>query len=86
MKDSQITFEQVMNMARQLLPLEKLWLIENLAPDLERALQASTPLRRRSMRGIFKESSISAEDIDQARQEMWNSKARASDDLVSVES
>lgn len=71
MKDHQVTFEQVANMAQQLSPLEKLWLIERLTPDIETALCASTPPRRRSLRGVLKECSISAEDIDQAREEMW---------------
>ena len=71
MEEHQITFEQILNMARRLSPLEKLWLIEHLAPDLETALQASTPAQRRSLRGVLKGCSISAEEIDQARQEMW---------------
>lgn len=71
MKDHQVTFEQVANMAQQLSPLEKLWLIERLTPDIEAALRVSKPPRRRSLRGVLKECSISAEDIDQAREEMW---------------
>jgi hypothetical protein len=58
--------------AQRLSPLEKLRLIERLASDLEAALPSSpTPPRRRSLRGVLKGCSISAEDIDQARQEMW---------------
>ena len=72
MEKPQITFEQIVNMARRLSPLEKLWLIECLAPDLEAVLQDSTPKRRRSLRGMLKGCSISAEEIDQARQEMWS--------------
>ncbi len=72
MEEPQITFEQIVNMARRLSPIEKLWLIECLAPDLEAVLQASTPTRRRSLRGVLKGCSISAEEIDQARREMWD--------------
>ena len=71
MKDSQVTFEQILNMTRRLSPLEKVWLIEQLTPDLKAALQASAPPRRRSLRGALKGCSISREEIDQARQEMW---------------
>jgi len=71
MEESQITFEQIANMARRLSPLEKLWLIERLTPDLEVVLQKSVPTRRRSLRGVLKGCSISADDIDQARKEMW---------------
>ena len=70
MEEPQITFEQIVNMARRLPPIEKLWLIERLALDLETALQSSTPARRRSLRGVLKGCSISEEDIDQARKEM----------------
>jgi hypothetical protein len=71
MEESQVSFEQILNLAQRLPPLEKLRLIEQIASDLETTLQAPTPPRRRSLRGILKGCSISAEDIDQARQEMW---------------
>jgi len=71
MEKLQVNFEQVVNIARRLSPIEKLWLIERLAPDLEEVLQSSTPARRRSLRGVLKGCSISADDIDQARREMW---------------
>ena len=71
MKDSQITFDQIVTMARRLSPLQKVWLIEQLTPDLEAALQASTPPRRRSLRGVLKGCSINTEEIDQARREIW---------------
>jgi hypothetical protein len=70
MEGSSVTLEQMVAFARQLSPLEKLQLIERLAADLERAVQEA-PKRRRSLRGVLKGCSISAEDIDQARQEMW---------------
>jgi hypothetical protein len=71
MKNPQVSFEQVANLAQHLSTLEKLRLIEHLTPDIEKALQPAAPLRRRSLRGILKGCSISAEDIDEARQEMW---------------
>lgn len=77
MKDSQVTFEQIADLTQQLSPLEKLRLIEHLTPDLEIALQASKPQRRRSLRGALKGCSINAEDIDQARQEMWGNFPKA---------
>ncbi|MEW5768308.1 MAG: hypothetical protein AB1797_11940 [bacterium] len=71
MKEPLIAFDQIVNLARQLSPLDKLRLIECLAPDLEAPLQTQTKLRRRSLRGLLKGCSISPEEIDQARQEMW---------------
>jgi hypothetical protein len=72
MDTPEVTFEKVMSMAQKLSPLEKLRLIERLAPDLEAALQASAHVRRRSLRGILRGDAISEEDIDQIRREMWD--------------
>ena len=72
--DPLITFEQVVNLAQELSPLEKLRLIERLAPDLEAALQlaqSAPPPRRRSLRGILRDSPIDVEELDIAREEMW---------------
>jgi len=71
MQERVINFEQVVNLARQLSPLDKLRVIKSLVPDLETPLQAPMKLRRRSLRGLLKGCSISAEEIDRARQEMW---------------
>lgn len=64
-------FEQVIGLTRQLSSLEKLRLIENLTRDVEVSLQTQTTQKRRSLRGLLKGCSISAEEIDQARKEMW---------------
>jgi len=64
-------FEQVVNLARRLSPFDKLRVIESLIPDLEVPLQSPMKLRRRSLRGLLKGCSISAEEIDHVRQEMW---------------
>jgi len=64
-------FEQVIDLAKQLSPLDKLRLIENLSRDVESSLKEKTTPKRRSLRGILKGCSISAEEIDQARKEMW---------------
>jgi hypothetical protein len=71
MDANSINFEQVVNLARRLSPLEKLRLIEHLVPDLKEPLQNPPPSHRRSLRGLLKGCSISAEDIDQVRQELW---------------
>lgn len=71
MQERAITFEQVVNLTRQLSPFDKLRVIESLVHSLEAPLQTSMRPRRRSLRGLLKECSISAEEIDYARQEMW---------------
>jgi len=63
-----VTVDEVMKLARGLSPLEKLRLIERLAPDLEAAM-ATQP--RQGLRGLFKACSISDEDIRAVRREMW---------------
>ncbi|HET6387602.1 MAG TPA: hypothetical protein VFJ58_29800 [Armatimonadota bacterium] len=72
---SPASLQQVLELARELSPIEKLRLIETLAPDLETALQRSTEkvAPRRSLRGMFRGCSISSEEIDELRQEMWGS-------------
>jgi hypothetical protein len=68
-------FEEVLSLVRQLTPGQKLRLIEAIVPDLEepfhRAEGGGKPLR--SLYGLWKDfgMSISAEEIDKARREMW---------------
>jgi len=62
-------FEQVIGLTRQLSSLEKLRLIENLTRDVEVSLQTQTTQiqttqKRRSLRGLLKGCSISAEEIE----------------------
>lgn len=66
-----VTIDQIVQLAHQLSPAEKLQLIEHLATDLKTAVHTSTPLRRRSLHGVLKEAHINAEEIDRARQELW---------------
>jgi hypothetical protein len=69
------TFEEVLSLVRQLTPGQKRRLIEAIVPDLEKPLQrveeSEKPLR--SLYGLWKDFSVSMspEDIDAARREMW---------------
>jgi len=69
------TFEEVLNLAKQLTPGQKLRLIGEIVLDLEEPLQRAEDGERplRSLYGLWKDFgvSISAEEIDKARQEMW---------------
>ena len=73
-------FEGVLSLVRQLTPGQKLCLIEAIVPDLEESLQRAEegekPLR--SLYGLWKDFgvSISAEEIDEARREMWGDFSR----------
>ena len=64
-------FEKVMYLAKQLSLLDKVRLIENLFHDVESSIRDQTTQKRRSLRGLFKGCSISANEIDQARRAMW---------------
>jgi hypothetical protein len=68
-----MTVDELILMARQLSPLEKLKLIEQLAPDLEPASAPGNAVsRRRGLRGSLKGSLISGEDIEQIRRTAIN--------------
>ena len=71
MAQERVTLEQVLTLAKQLTPLEKVQLIENVMPDLKASLQAVSVSRRslRSAYGICADlgSAPSAEDIDEIR-------------------
>ena len=68
-------FEEVLSLARQLTPGQKLRLIEAIVPDLEELLQRAEegekPLPL--LYGLWKDFGVSiiAEEIDKARQELW---------------
>ena len=67
-----ITLEQVLALARQLPSLDKVRLIERIAPDIERDIRQQQPLK--SLLGLCADlgPAPSAEDIDEIRREMWD--------------
>lgn len=71
MEETPATVDHIVHLIHQLSPAEKLALIEHLASDLKTAVQTSPPPRRRGLRGVLKGTSVSAEEIDQARHELW---------------
>jgi len=68
-----VTLEQVISMARQLPPLEKIRLIEQMAPEIERDMLSQRPLKLKSLLGLCADlgPAPSAEEIDDIRHEMW---------------
>lgn len=68
-----ITLEQVITLARQLPPLEKIRLIERMAPEIERDMLRQRPVKRKSLLGLCADlgPAPSAEEIDEVRHEMW---------------
>ena len=67
------TLEQVVSLARQLPPVEKIRLIERMVPEIERDMLGQRPPRRRSLLGLCADlgPAPSAEDIVEIRHEMW---------------
>ncbi|HEX8998919.1 MAG TPA: hypothetical protein VGB07_03400 [Blastocatellia bacterium] len=66
-----ISLEEVLNLAKQLSPVDKVRLFEKLAPEIERDLQLTYATPRKSLRGLWKGLSVTDEDISEVRQEMW---------------
>lgn len=71
MSDSTVELATVIGLARELTPLEKVRLVEEVMTLLEEDLieQKSSP--RRSLYGILPGADVSAEEIIEARKEMW---------------
>ena len=73
--DDAVTLEDVLKLARQLSPVDKVRLIERVAPQVERDLLNSPGDGSRSLLGLLKDlgPAPSAEEIDAARREAWAS-------------
>jgi len=75
------TFEDVLQLVKQLTPGQKLRLIEAIAPDLEEPLRYAEGGRQplQSLYGLWQDFGvdISTEEIDAARREMWGSFPRS---------
>jgi hypothetical protein len=71
MADS-ITLEKVLNLAKQLSPLDRIRLIEQITPQIKRDLATASLQPRKSLRGIWKGINISEADIAQVKTEMSN--------------
>ncbi|MGH9768618.1 MAG: hypothetical protein ACREAB_14400 [Blastocatellia bacterium] len=66
-----VTLEEVLHLAMRLSVLDKVRLVERIAPEIERDLQAAQPAPRESLRGIWQGLDITDEDIAEVRREMW---------------
>jgi hypothetical protein len=66
------TLDEIMDLVHQLSPLEKVRLIERIAPQIERDLQKAQGAPSTSLRGLWQGLDITAEEIDDLRREMWS--------------
>ena len=71
--ESQVTLQEVLDLASLLPSRDKLRLIERIAPQIEHDLEAAQPKQRKSLRGLWKGLDVSEDDIAEARREMWDS-------------
>mgnify|MGYP001256889996 CR=1 FL=1 len=72
-----MTLEEVMRLAKLLSPLDKVRLIERIAPDIERELSTRPKPPGRSLLGLLKDlgPAPGVDEIEAARQEAWASLA-----------
>ncbi|MCT7988772.1 hypothetical protein [Laspinema olomoucense] len=70
-----MNLEQVLPLAKQLSLIDKVHLIEQLASEIERELSQIESPPRRSLWGLCADlgSAPSAEEIDEARRDIWGS-------------
>ena len=73
--DDAVTLEEVLKLAQQLSPVDKVRLIERVAPEVERDLAARLEDGSPSLLGLLKDlgPAPSVEEIDAARREAWAS-------------
>ena len=66
-----VTLEDVLDLAKQLSAVDKVRLIERIAPELEREVAHAQRTPRKSLRGLWRGVDITEEDIAEARREIW---------------
>lgn len=67
-----VTLEATLKLVKQLSVLDKVRLIEQIAPQIEEELTNIQPQSRQCLRGIWRSADITESDINQVRKEMWN--------------
>jgi hypothetical protein len=71
MDESALQFEDIAALAGKLSPQQKILLVEKVMASLKEDLSLTEKKPRRSLYGLWPDVSISAEEIDEARREMW---------------
>ena len=66
-----VTLEEALVLVKQLSLVDKVRLIEQVAPQIERELTTAQPKPRKSLRGLWRGSDITESDIAEVRQQMW---------------
>jgi hypothetical protein len=66
-----VELETLIKQAMTLSPIDKVRLLEQVAATLERDLEQQGAKPLRSLYGLWADIDISADEIDEARREMW---------------
>jgi hypothetical protein len=69
--DKTVTLADALELIKQLSLLDKIRLIEQIAPQIERELTNIQTKPRKSLRGLWRGSNVTELDIAQMRQEVW---------------
>jgi predicted phage-related endonuclease len=67
-----ISLDEILELTKQLSLLDKVRLIEEIAPQIKRELSAAQVGQRTPLRGLWRGLDITEGDIDEARAEMWD--------------
>lgn len=66
-----VTLELVLELAKQLSPVEQIRLVEEISPTMKQELEKKENTTRKSLRGLWSGIEITEEDIKDMRQEVW---------------
>lgn len=69
--ETAVTLETVLKLATQLNLIDKVRLIERVTPQIEQELAKKTPVKRKSLRGLWRGIDITESDIAEVRSQMW---------------
>jgi hypothetical protein len=67
-----VTLEATLELVKQLSLVDKVRLIMQIAPQIEKELTNIQPKPRQSLRGIWRDADITESDINEVRKEMWS--------------
>lgn len=66
-----VTLQEVLELTKRLSLVDKVRLIEQVAPQIEQELKGAQPVKRTPVGGMWKGLNVTDEEIEEARREMW---------------
>jgi transcription termination factor NusB len=69
--DKTVRLEEALELIKQLSVIDKIRLIEQIAPQIEQELTNIQAKPRKSLRGLWRCSNVTELDIAQMRQQVW---------------